>query len=92
MSLATTVIVLAAASEPLAVVVKPTFHVTLVAFSACVEPAKVTFVTLFAVTIEPGLKIMAEDGWSPGEDPAALLEKIRAAMGALEANTEDRNP
>jgi DNA-binding transcriptional MerR regulator len=44
------------------------------------------------VTIEPGLKLMAEDGWSPGADPAALLEKIRAAIGALAVKAEERNP
>ncbi|HVY61910.1 MAG TPA: MerR family transcriptional regulator, partial [Planctomycetota bacterium] len=31
------------------------------------------------VAVEPGLRLMAEEGWSPGEDLAALLEKLRAA-------------
>lgn len=38
------------------------------------------------VTIEPGLKLLAEDAWSAaGSEPAALLEKIRAAIEALKA-------
>ena len=35
------------------------------------------------VIIEPGLKIMAEEGWSPGTGQAVLEERIRAALAAL---------
>ncbi len=35
------------------------------------------------VTVVPGLKVLAEDGWSPGTDPAALETKLRAAVAAL---------
>jgi DNA-binding transcriptional MerR regulator len=38
------------------------------------------------VTIEPGLKIMAEQTWSPGMSMAALEEKIRAAIAALRSS------
>ena len=39
------------------------------------------------VTIEPGLKIMVEDDWSPRMSPAALEERFREALSAL-ARTE----
>jgi len=35
------------------------------------------------VTIEPGLKIVVEEGWSLRMSSAALEEKIRAALAAL---------
>jgi DNA-binding transcriptional MerR regulator len=35
------------------------------------------------VTIEPGLKVMADENWAPGANRAALEERIRAAIGAL---------
>lgn len=35
------------------------------------------------VTVEPGLKILADARWAPGGDPARLADRIRAALGAL---------
>jgi DNA-binding transcriptional MerR regulator len=35
------------------------------------------------VAIEPGLKVMAEEGWAPRLSPAVLEERIRAALAAL---------
>jgi DNA-binding transcriptional MerR regulator len=37
------------------------------------------------VLVEPGLKILVEEGWTPGEDPARLEERVRAALAALAA-------
>ena len=34
------------------------------------------------ITVEPGLKVTVQDGWTPG-DPDALISKIRAALAAL---------
>lgn len=39
-------------------------------------------------TIEPGLKLVAEAGWSPHLDPATREERIRAALAALSAGKE----
>ena len=38
--------------------------------------------TLREVRLEPGLRLVAEEGWSP-RDPAALEQRIRAAIAAL---------
>ena len=35
------------------------------------------------LTIEPGFKLMVEENWSPGASPAALEDRIRAALTAL---------
>ncbi len=35
------------------------------------------------VTVEPGLKLMVEDSWATRLSPAALEERIRAALAAL---------
>lgn len=37
------------------------------------------------IAVEPGLRILAEDGWSPTSNPAALEQKVRAALTALAA-------
>ncbi len=39
------------------------------------------------VALEPGLKIVAEDGWSPSLDPETLERRIRAALAALKLPT-----
>jgi len=41
------------------------------------------------VTIEPGLKLMVEGDWSPGLSPAALEERIKAALAALKEQRDD---
>jgi hypothetical protein len=35
------------------------------------------------VALEPGLKLMIEDGWAPGLSPDVLEHKVRAALAAL---------
>ncbi|HLF94236.1 MAG TPA: MerR family transcriptional regulator [Planctomycetota bacterium] len=35
------------------------------------------------VTLEPGVRLMIEDGWSPRTSPAALEDRLRAALAAL---------
>lgn len=35
------------------------------------------------VALEPGLKLMIEDGWAPGTSPEVLDHKVRAALAAL---------
>ena len=37
------------------------------------------------VVLEPGLRLVVEDGWAP-RDPAALEQKLRAAVAALSRN------
>jgi len=36
------------------------------------------------IVIEPGLKLLAEEGWSPHIDQASIEEKIRAALSSLQ--------
>jgi DNA-binding transcriptional MerR regulator len=38
------------------------------------------------IIIEPGLKLMIEDGWSPAASPEEIESKIRAALAALAAD------
>jgi len=47
------------------------------------RPAAVRALRWREVTVEPGLKVMVEDGWAPRLSPAALEERIRAALAAL---------
>jgi DNA-binding transcriptional MerR regulator len=47
------------------------------------RPAGVRAVAWREVTVEPGFKLMVEDGWAPRMSPAALEERIRAALAAL---------
>jgi DNA-binding transcriptional MerR regulator len=35
------------------------------------------------VALEPGVKLMVEENWSPSTSPAALEDRIRAALAAL---------
>jgi len=46
-------------------------------------PAAVRALRWREVTVEPGLKVMVEDGWAPRLSPATLEERIRAALSAL---------
>lgn len=48
------------------------------------RPAPVRAVLWREMTIEPGLKLLVQPGWSAGKDPAAVEQKIRAALAALE--------
>jgi len=47
------------------------------------RPAGVRALRWREVTVEPGLKVMVEDGWAPRLSPSALEERIRAALAAL---------
>ena len=47
------------------------------------RPAGVRALRWREVTVEPGLKVMVEDGWASRLSPAALEERIRAALAAL---------
>lgn len=47
------------------------------------KPSAHRLVVWRELTLEPGLKILVEEGWSMGKDPAALLERVRAAFAAL---------
>lgn len=50
------------------------------------KPVEVRARSWREVVIEPGLKLMVEEGWSPRTDPAALEERIRAALAAVSQN------
>jgi DNA-binding transcriptional MerR regulator len=50
---------------------------------------KVRAVTWREVTIEPGLKLLAEDGWAPRLEGAALERRIRAALAALTGGRQE---
>jgi DNA-binding transcriptional MerR regulator len=54
------------------------------------RPPEVHATTWMEVTIEPGLKIVAQIGWTPRMSTAALEDRIRAALAALktEVNRE----
>jgi DNA-binding transcriptional MerR regulator len=43
------------------------------------------------IVIEPGLKLVAEEGWSSSLDQASLEEKIRAALVSLQIDTRQAN-
>ena len=44
--------------------------------------AKVPALRLREVVLEPGVRLIVEEGWQP-RDPAALEAKLRAALAAL---------
>jgi DNA-binding transcriptional MerR regulator len=52
------------------------------------RPAGVRAVRWREVTVEPGLKVLVEDGWAPRLSPAVLEERIRAALAALSTPEE----
>ena len=47
------------------------------------RPAAVRALRWREVTVEPGLKVMVEEGWVSRLSPATLEERIRAALAAL---------
>ena len=47
------------------------------------QPSAVQPLRWREVAVEPGFKIMVEDGWVSRLSPAALEERIRAALAAL---------
>ncbi len=47
------------------------------------RPAPARAIVWREVTIEPGLKLLVQEGWAPGGDPASLEERIRAALAAV---------
>ncbi len=47
------------------------------------KPMAVRALTWREVTLEPGIKVVVEDGWAPRTSPAALEDRFRAAVTAL---------
>jgi DNA-binding transcriptional MerR regulator len=47
------------------------------------KPAAVRALTWREVTLEPGLKVVVEDGWAPRMSPEVREERFRAALAAL---------
>jgi len=47
------------------------------------RPVEVRTLTWREVTVEPGLKILVEHGWTPRMSPEVLEGRIRAALAAL---------
>jgi DNA-binding transcriptional MerR regulator len=43
------------------------------------------------IVIEPGLKLLAAEGWTPQVDQASLQEKIRAALSSLQIAARHEN-
>ena len=43
------------------------------------------------VTLEPGLKLMVEQSWSPGRSPADLENRVKAVLAALTAQGGTRS-
>ncbi|KAF0248939.1 MAG: MerR family transcriptional regulator [bacterium] len=54
------------------------------------RPIEIRLVHWQEVTIEPGLKIMVEEGWTPTQNITAITEKIQAGLTAL-ANSSKNN-
>lgn len=50
------------------------------------RPSEVQAITWNEVTIEPGLRIIAEQGWTPRMSTEVLEDRIRAALAALKKN------
>jgi hypothetical protein len=46
-------------------------------------PSEVRPLRWVELSLEPGVKLMIEEGWSPGASPAALLNRFSAALAAL---------
>jgi DNA-binding transcriptional MerR regulator len=49
------------------------------------RPMQVRALTWREVTIEPGLKILVEEGWTPRMSGEALEDRIRAVLAALKS-------
>ncbi len=47
------------------------------------RPVEVRIVRLQEITIEPGLKIVAEETWRPTQDISSLTEKFQAVLNTL---------
>ncbi|MBI3724820.1 hypothetical protein HY251_12825 [bacterium] len=43
------------------------------------------------VVLEPGLKLVADERWSPGEDPERLVQKFRAVLTAFGPKPPERS-
>jgi DNA-binding transcriptional MerR regulator len=54
------------------------------------RPLEIRLVNWQEVTIEPGLKLMVEEGWNPSQNLTAITEKIQAVLTAL-ANSSKNN-
>lgn len=47
------------------------------------EAPRIPVVTVREVVLAPGLKVVADERWSQGGDPEALVERFRAALSVL---------
>jgi DNA-binding transcriptional MerR regulator len=47
------------------------------------RPARVPALVWREIALEPGVKLMVEQGWSPRTSAAALEDRIRAALAAM---------
>src|SRR5262245_3047798 len=56
------------------------------------RPVEVRTLTWREVTIEPGLKILVEHGWTPRMSQAALQERVAAALGVLGGSSKLQVP
>lgn len=43
------------------------------------------------IVIEPGLKLLAEESWSPNIDPALLIERLKVAIASLQISARPTN-
>ena len=50
---------------------------------------RIAALTWREVTLEPGLKLMAEASWTPAASRQALVERLHAALDALETKPRD---
>lgn len=55
------------------------------------RPPEVQPVVWREVTLEPGLKLMVEQSWSPGRSPADLENRVKAVLAALTAQGGTRS-
>lgn len=56
------------------------------------RPVTVHLVRWQEVTIEPGLKILAEDGWTTSQSLDSLMEKIKTTLSALSNFSLEKEP
>lgn len=50
----------------------------------CGADEVINYVSWREVVIEPGLKLLVEEGWEPSSDPAMIERKLRSALAAIQ--------
>ncbi|MBI4853333.1 MAG: MerR family transcriptional regulator [Acidobacteria bacterium] len=55
------------------------------------KPIEVRLLHWQEVTIEPGLKIMVEEGWTPSQDINSIIEKVHAVLTTLANSKNNQN-